>query len=232
MAYLPQVVRPDTVVGRVSAKAAEQSGLAEGTPVLCGTTDTVMEIFAAGAVEKGQMTIKLATAGRICVVTDRPCPHPYLINYSHVIDGLYYPGTATKSCAASYRWYRDTFGGDYRSLDESAAQIDIGANGLIFKEQLIQKRREFLSLVMQSPLLQQIIKPEGITALVRSTVDDLNMESDDLVPTKMELTEQRIAAEQQQAMAAAMQQQAQAAGAEALPPEAPEQGQAVPPPQV
>lgn len=114
--------------------------------------------------------------------------------------------------------------------------VALGANGLIFKEQLIQKRREFLSLVMQSPLLQQIIKPEGVIALVRATVDDLNMESDDLVPTKMELTEQRIAAEQQQAMAAAMQQQAQAAGgdggAEVMPPEAPEQGQAVPPPQV
>lgn len=102
------------------------------TPVLCGTTDTVMEVFASGATKKGQMTLKLATAGRICVVTDKPYPDINLINYSHIIDGLFYPGTATKSCAASYRWFRDTFDGDYEELDNLAKDIEIGSDGLIF----------------------------------------------------------------------------------------------------
>ncbi|MBQ7103305.1 MAG: xylulokinase, partial [Anaerotignum sp.] len=30
--------------------------------------------------------------------------------YQHIIPGLWYPGTGTKSCAASYRWYRDILG--------------------------------------------------------------------------------------------------------------------------
>ena len=132
IAKLPKLVTPDTVVGTVTAKAAKDIGLAEGTKVICGTTDTVMEVFAAGGVSKGDMTLKLATAGRICVITDRPCPSPYLINYSHIAKGLYYPGTATKSCAASYRWYRDTFGGDYAELDEAAAKLPAGAEGLMF----------------------------------------------------------------------------------------------------
>ena len=129
---LPKLVTPDTVVGKVTAKAAAETGLVEGTKVICGTTDTVMEVFAAGGVTKGDMTLKLATAGRICVITDRPCPSPYLINYSHIAQGLYYPGTATKSCAASYRWYRDTFGGEYNELDEAAAKLPVGAEGLMF----------------------------------------------------------------------------------------------------
>ena len=129
---MPKLVRPADIVGRVTSEAAKLSGLAEGTPVLCGTTDTVMEVFAAGAVSKGQMTLKLATAGRICVITDRPYPDTNLINYSHITDGLFYPGTATKSCAASYRWFRDTFGGDYRELDMLAEKVPIGADGLIF----------------------------------------------------------------------------------------------------
>ena len=115
---LPKLVQPTDVVGGLTAKAAAETGLPEGTPVLCGTTDTVMEVFASGAVSKGQMTIKLATAGRICVVTDRAFPSQYLINYSHVVPGLWYPGTATKSCAASFRWFRDTFGGEYQQLAE------------------------------------------------------------------------------------------------------------------
>lgn len=76
--------------------------------------------------------------------------------------------------------------------------VALGANGLMFKEQATQRRREFLQLVMSSPLLQQIIKPEGVTALIREVADGLNMETDDLVPTKTELIEQRIEAEQQQ----------------------------------
>ncbi len=129
---MPKIVKPTDIVGKITEEASKLTGLMEGTPVLCGTTDTVMEVFASGAVQKGQMTLKLATAGRICVVTDKAYPDVNLINYSHVIDGLFYPGTATKSCAASYRWFRDTFGGDYGELDKMAESIDIGANGLVF----------------------------------------------------------------------------------------------------
>lgn len=129
---LPPIRKPADIIGGITERAADATGLAVGTPVICGTTDTVMEIFASGAVERGDMTVKLATAGRICVITDRPYPDRHMINYSHIMDGLWYPGTATKSAAASYRWYRDTFGGDYRELDAAAAQIPIGCEGLMF----------------------------------------------------------------------------------------------------
>ena len=129
---LPPIVKPTDIIGKVTENAAKTTGLKEGTPVICGTTDTVMEIFASGAVSKGDITVKLATAGRICVITDKPYPDRHLVNYSHITDGLWYPGTATKSCAASYRWYRDTFGGEYKELDMGAAELPIGCDGLIF----------------------------------------------------------------------------------------------------
>lgn len=129
---MPEIVKPTDIVGNITKEASTLTGLKEGTPVLCGTTDTVMEVFASGAVNKGDMTLKLATAGRICVITDKAYPDINLINYSHIIDGLFYPGTATKSCAASYRWFRDTFGGDYKELDSLAESVTIGADGLIF----------------------------------------------------------------------------------------------------
>ncbi len=129
---MPSIVKPTDIAGYITKDAAKLTGLCEGTPVLCGTTDTVMEVFASGAVEEGQMTLKLATAGRICVVTDKPYPDINLINYSHVAEGMFYPGTATKSCAASYRWFRDTFGDDYKELDALAESVDIGSDGLVF----------------------------------------------------------------------------------------------------
>ena len=132
MANLPTVIKPVDVVGNITEAAAKDTGLSRSTKVICGTTDTALEVFASGAVKKGQMTVKLATAGRICVITDKAYPHQHLINYSHVVDGLWYPGTATKSCAASYRWYRDTFGGNYKELDKDASKITPGSEGLIF----------------------------------------------------------------------------------------------------
>lgn len=129
---MPQVVHPGDTAGTVTKKAAEETGLCEGTKVICGTTDTAMEVFASGAAALGETTVKLATAGRICVITDRAYPDKNLVNYSHIVDGLWYPGTATKSCAASYRWYRDTFGDDYKALDCGAQQIPPGCDGLFF----------------------------------------------------------------------------------------------------
>ena len=129
---MPKIVSPADIVGTVSEKAAADTGLCAGTKVICGTTDTVMEVFASGGVEPGKMTLKLATAGRICVVTDRAYKDKNLINYSHFSKGLWYPGTATKSCASSYRWYRDTFGGTYDELNIGAEQVPIGCEGLIY----------------------------------------------------------------------------------------------------
>lgn len=129
---LPPVVSPADIIGSITEKAAKETGLAAGTPVICGTTDTCMEIFASGAVNRGDTTVKLATAGRICVITDKAYPDRNLVNYSHIQKGLWYPGTATKAAASSYRWYRDTFGGSYKELDGGAENIPIGCGGLIF----------------------------------------------------------------------------------------------------
>ena len=134
---MPTVVSPFDVVGTVNKSAARDTGLAEGTKVICGATDTAMEVLAAGAVNVGDVTLKLATAGRICVVTESFYPDRNIVNYSHLKKGLCYPGAATKSCAASLRWFRDTFGGDYSEFDKMARDIPIGCEGLVFNPHLM-----------------------------------------------------------------------------------------------
>ena len=130
---LPPLKKPTDIIGSVTKEAAKKTGLSEGTPVICGTTDTVMEVFASGAVEEGDITVKLATAGRICIISDKPYPDRHIINYSHVVDGLYYPGTATKAAANSYRWYRDTLGKDsFENLNVPAEAVAPGSDGLMF----------------------------------------------------------------------------------------------------
>lgn len=131
--WLPRLCNPIDETSGVTAERAEEFGLAEGTRILVGTTDTVMEVFAAGNVEPGHSTVKLATAGRICVITDRPLDSKFIFNYRHVVPGLWYPGTATASCAASYRWYRDAIGrAPFGELNVPAEEIAPGSDGLMF----------------------------------------------------------------------------------------------------
>ncbi len=134
---MPKIVKPLDYVGNVCCEQAEKIGLSVNTKVICGATDTVMEVFASGGVNNGDMTLKLATAGRICVVSDKYFADKNIINYSHLKDGLYYPGSATKSCAASLRWFRDCFGGDFEQFSEMASNVSVGCEGLIFNPYLM-----------------------------------------------------------------------------------------------
>lgn len=132
-AWLPKLCDPADVAGKVTEASATEFGLTPGTQVLVGTTDTVMEVLAAGNVEPGHTTVKLATAGRICVISDKKLDSRFIFNYRHVVPGLWYPGTATASCANSYRWYRDTIGRKpFDELNIPAEQIPAGSNGLMF----------------------------------------------------------------------------------------------------
>ncbi len=134
---MPKIVNPLEEVGHVCDEAAKATGLSTKTKVICGATDTVMEVFAAGGTHAGDATIKLATAGRICIVSDHYVPDKNIINYAHMKGGLYYPGSATKSCAASLRWFRDTFDGTFEEFSEMAENIPVGSDGLIFHPYLM-----------------------------------------------------------------------------------------------
>lgn len=150
---MPSIKEPLSVVGTVCKTAARDTGLSVGTPVICGATDTAMEVLAAGAIHKGDATIKLATAGRICVISDRFYPDRNVVNYSHLLDGLTYPGAATKACAASLRWFRDTFGGDYSDFDRMASEIPIGCDGLIYNPHLMGELTPYADPTMRASFI-------------------------------------------------------------------------------
>lgn len=131
-AILPPIVEPTARLSPLTRRACGDTGLAPSTAVIAGATDTAMEVYAAGAVRPGQATVKLATAGRICSITDHAVVDPRLVTYRHVVSGLWYPGTATKSCASCNRWYRDTFGGSFEEMSRAAASVERGCEGLFF----------------------------------------------------------------------------------------------------
>lgn len=135
---LPRAVGPTDVVSALSPAAAARMGLKAGTPVVAGTTDTAAEVLGAGAVRPGQATVKLASVGRITVVSNAPCVDPRALNYRHVLDPLWYPGAATKYAASAYRWLRDLAapGVSFADLTAEAGKSPPGAGGLLFHPHL------------------------------------------------------------------------------------------------
>jgi xylulokinase len=138
LSVFPEVVDPKKVVGRIDQQGAKLTGLAIGTPVITGTTDTVAEVLGAGAVRPGQGTVKLASVGRISSISTAPINHLKLLNYRHVIDDLWYPGTATKFATSAYRWLRQTVwnNASYDEMSVAAESAPAGCNGLLFHPHL------------------------------------------------------------------------------------------------
>lgn len=159
---LPELVTPTTQTGCVTAQAARDTGLPEGLPVICGTSDSAVEDYGAGAIEPGDAIIKLATAGNVNVMTGKAFPDPGTLTYSHVIPGMWYTVAATNAAALCQRWFRDVFCGEeialaetsgkkvYALMDELAEKSPIGANGIFFHPYLQGERSPYWDAKLRS----------------------------------------------------------------------------------
>ena len=161
-ASLPSFIAPTDIAGHVTAAAAAATGLPEGMPVVCGSSDSAVEDYGAGAVEPGDLILKLATAGNVNSMTAEAHPHPKTLTYSHIVPGMWYSVSATNAAALCQRWMRDTFfeverlkgekvkgdGDDnsskpanlYALMDAEAEMSPIGANGIFFHPYLQGER--------------------------------------------------------------------------------------------
>ena len=138
---LPSFIAPTDVAGYVTAEAAAETGLPEGMPVVCGSSDSAVEDYGAGAVEPGDLIIKLATAGNVNSMTAEANPHPKTLTYSHIVPEMWYSVSATNAAALCQRWMRDTWGfTDYTAMDEEAMTSPVGANGIFFHPYLQGER--------------------------------------------------------------------------------------------
>ncbi|MCG8481974.1 MAG: xylulokinase [Clostridia bacterium] len=149
---LPPVKPSKEIIGYVRKSIAELTGLPEGVPVIAGCSDTAAEDFGAGAVKSGQIIVKMATAGNVNVITDKSNPHPKTYTYPYSVHGMWYTVTGTNTCAASYRWLRDSLysaekgicdakGEDvYLMMNEDAVKSEVGSRGLIFHPYLLGER--------------------------------------------------------------------------------------------
>ena len=140
----PPIKNSTDQAGTVTAHAAAETGLKEGTPIMIGTADGFAEVFSTGAFEKGEITLIYGTTGLIIINTDK-CPVlKELWIAPHPIDSTQYLAVGgTVATGALTKWFRDNFGevekimherihiNAYDLLIKQAEEVEPGSSGLV-----------------------------------------------------------------------------------------------------
>ena len=141
----PPVVHPGSVVGTVTAQAAAETGLAEGTPVVVGGADTQLALLGIGVTQPGRFTVVGGSFWQHTVVLDEPLidPGARLRTLCHTEPGRWMMEGIGFYCGIVMRWFRDAFceleqaeaaraGVDvYALLEQKAESLAPGANGVV-----------------------------------------------------------------------------------------------------
>jgi len=142
-AMLPELRWATDIVGQVSSSAAEDTGLAVGTPVTAGTVDAAAEALSVGVVEPGDLMVMYGTTMFFILVTDRPIPDERVWSTGYVLPGTYDIAGGMSTTGALTRWFLDEFGAaerlaeadggpnPYAALAELAEKISAGSDGLV-----------------------------------------------------------------------------------------------------
>jgi xylulokinase len=107
---LPTAVNPGTVIGEVSAAAANQTGLRAGTAIVVGGADHVLSAYAAGLASPGDWLVKLGGAGDILAVTDQVLVDQRLYLDAHPRHGLWLPNGCMATSGSLIRWFQSVAG--------------------------------------------------------------------------------------------------------------------------
>jgi len=143
---LPRVVGSGEPCGTVTRRAAQDSGIPLGTPVVAGGGDQPVGALAAGAIEPGLLLATIGTGGQLFAPLAEPAYDPDLRTHTfcHAVPDRWYALGAILSAGLCLRWLRDqVFAGsglDYDALAAEAAAAPPGAEGLLFLPHLAGER--------------------------------------------------------------------------------------------
>lgn len=151
---LPVILKSTDIAGHVTKKAAELTGLKEGTPVVCGGGDGVCAAVGTGCVKEGIAHSCMGTSSWISITAKEPIYDEEMktFTWAHIVPGYVLPTGTMQSGGGSYAWFTKEFcreeevsasvsgTGYYDVLEEKLTGTYPGSNGLLFLPYLIGER--------------------------------------------------------------------------------------------
>ncbi|GAA0263427.1 FGGY-family carbohydrate kinase [Cryptosporangium japonicum] len=128
---LPPLAWPGDVVGRVTARAADRTGLPEGVPVVAGTVDAWAEAVSVGVRNPGDVMLMYGTTMFLVEVLPERRSSAKLWGTVGAFPGTYTMAGGMATSGAITAWLRSLTGRSYPDLTEAAREAGPGADGLL-----------------------------------------------------------------------------------------------------
>jgi len=165
--HLPDVIGPSEIAGLLQAGAAEEMGLAPGTPVFGGGGDLSLVALGSGAVGVNDTHVYMGTSGWVSTVTDRRVvdTDSFIASILGAQEGRYNYISEQETSGKCLEWVRDHLALDeigvylqhrtvaddperryatlFELLDETIQAVPPGAGGVIFTPWLRGNRSPF-----------------------------------------------------------------------------------------
>ena len=145
---LPRVYESSEVSGVVAAKAARETGLDPGTPVVAGGGDQAASAVGNGIVMPGVVSCTIGTSGVVFAHSDQPSYDVAgrVHTFCHAVQGAWHVMGVTQGAGLSLQWFRNQLatGADYDALTAEAAQAPPGSQGLFWLPYLMGERTPHL----------------------------------------------------------------------------------------
>ena len=138
---LPACHESHIVSGKVGRRGAELFGLPQGTPVVGGGGDSVVQTLGSGVIAPGEVQTTIGTAGVVAAALDEPVSNPdgRLQVFCNVSPDKWHCMGVSLNAGGAMEWLRALLGGFAGAKAPSAAEIvDIashaapGSRGLLF----------------------------------------------------------------------------------------------------
>jgi sugar (pentulose or hexulose) kinase len=107
----PKILDSGTQLGVVSKRAADETGLLAGTPVVMGGADTQCGLLGCGALLEGDIAAISGTTTPVQMITNEPIIDPEVRTWAgaYVVPGLFVLESNAGYSGGVYQWFRDEF---------------------------------------------------------------------------------------------------------------------------
>ena len=142
---MPELVPSCQIVGEVSKEAADQTGLAAGTPIVTAGGDLQVGALGLGVAKPGVVSMAMGTGAGVIFYLDKPLLHPTgsMACLAHTVPGAWEMEGICHASGGAHKWFRDVLAGAEKQaaatfgisafdiLNLEALEAPPGSNGLI-----------------------------------------------------------------------------------------------------
>ncbi len=136
------------IAGKVTAQAAEETGLSTDTNIVYGAGDSMAALTGNGIIESGCITCNIGTASQLAAVVDKPIYDPQMRvqTWRHTVPERWVVQSGTLNGGSALSWLKNKIlktDKSFAELDLEAGRTHAGADGLYFLPYLSGERTPY-----------------------------------------------------------------------------------------